>query len=218
MALQKYSVIRMTYKGNSKWLPVTQLKTSYTTSYLCSKMFPKNVSKWDIARYWLKTVTPNAVVLNAPVRVILPQFCNVLGMKTLERQKYQVVKNSDTDRKCDGLNYIICCACRAMHAIKHTNTTLLYIRYCSKECAVLCTHCAVCKFFNICIIWIRSTCKQRNSAKARRKTHIIRTRGVRNVINCRPGTHINFERVPVENSQQYNYRNRELLERAPPSE
>jgi len=24
----------------------------------------------------LKTVTPNAVVLNAPVRVILPQFCN----------------------------------------------------------------------------------------------------------------------------------------------
>jgi len=145
-------------------------------------------------------------------------FVIVLGMKTLERQKYQVVKNSDTDRKCDGLNYIICCACRAMHAIKHTNTTLLYIRYCSKECAVLCTHCAVCKFFNICIIWIRSTCKQRNSAKARRKTHIIRTRGVRNVINCRLGTHINFERVPVENSQQYNYRNRELLERAPPSE
>jgi len=44
MALQKYSVITMTNKGNLKWLPVTQLKTSYTTSYLCSKMFAKNVS------------------------------------------------------------------------------------------------------------------------------------------------------------------------------
>jgi len=41
---------------------------------------------------------------------------------------------------------------------------------------------------------------------------------VRHMINCRPGTRINFDRVPVENSQQYDYRNRELLERAPPSE